>query len=36
MPDLSNLGKKAEGKVREWLDRPEDGFYIYRLPDQLT
>ncbi len=36
MADLTNLGKKAEVKVREWLDRPEEGFCFYRIPDQLT
>lgn len=36
MADLTNLGKKAEGKIREWLDRPEEGFCFMRLPDQLS
>lgn len=36
MSDLSNLGKKAEGKIKEWLDRPEEGFCFHRLPDQMT
>lgn len=36
MADENKVGKKAEAKIREWLDRPEDGFFFYRLPDQLT
>lgn len=36
MADLTNVGKKAEKKIKEWLDRPEDGYYFLRLPDQLT
>lgn len=31
-----NTGKKAEAKIREWLDRPEDGYAFTRLYDQLT
>jgi penicillin-binding protein-related factor A (putative recombinase) len=31
-----NLGKQAERKIREWLDRPEDGYCFYRIPDQMT
>jgi hypothetical protein len=31
-----DLGKKAEGKIREWLDRPEEGYDFNRIPDQLT
>ena len=31
-----NLGKEAEQKIREWLDRPEDGFSFDRLYDQMT
>lgn len=30
------LGKKAEGKIKEWLDRPEEGYSFDRLPDQMT
>ena len=30
------LGKKAEQKLREWLDRPEEGLSFERLPDQLS
>ena len=30
------LGKKAEAKIREWLDRPQDGYSFDRLPDQMT
>ena len=31
-----SLGKKAEGKIKEWLDRPEDGYSFDRIPDQMT
>lgn len=34
--DMSNLGKKAEQKIREWLNRPEEGYFLHRLPDQMT
>ena len=30
------LGKKAEEKIREWLDRPEDGYCFDRIPDKMT
>lgn len=30
------LGKKAEDKIREWLDRPQDGYSFDRIPDQMT
>lgn len=30
------LGKKAEKKIKEWLDRPELGYCFDRLPDQMT
>ncbi len=36
MGDLTNLGKKAEKKVKEWLDRPQQGCYFLRLFDQLS
>lgn len=36
MSDLTNLGKKAEAKVREWLDRPEQGYCMMRINDQMT
>ena len=36
MADLTNLGKKAEGKIKEWLNKPEEGFCFDRIPDQLT
>ena len=29
-------GKKAEEKIRNWLDRPEDGYAFDRIPDQMT
>lgn len=31
-----SLGKKAEGKIKEWLNRPEDGYSFDRLYDQLS
>lgn len=31
-----DLGKKAEVKIREWLNRPEDGYCFDRIPDQLS
>lgn len=34
MNDL--LGKKAEAKIQEWLDRPSDGYSFDRLYDQMT
>lgn len=30
------LGKKAENKIKEWLDHPEEGFCFDRLPDQMN
>lgn len=36
MADLTNLGKKAEAKIKEWLDRPEEGYCFDRIPDQLS
>lgn len=30
------LGKKAEKKIREWLDRPDDGYCFDRIKDQMT
>ena len=30
------LGKKAEAKIEEWLDRPEEGYCFDRIPDQQT
>lgn len=29
-------GKKAEQKIREWLDRPQDGYSFDRIPDQMN
>ncbi|ERJ97248.1 hypothetical protein RUMCAL_00320 [Ruminococcus callidus ATCC 27760] len=34
--DDSLLGKKAEAKIKEWLDRPQDGYCFDRIPDQMT
>lgn len=31
-----DLGKKAEKKIKEWLDRPDEGYDFNRIPDQLT
>lgn len=31
-----NLGKKAEQKIKEWLDRPDLGYDFNRIPDQMT
>ena len=31
-----NVGKQAEQKIREWLDKPEDGYSFDRIPDQMT
>lgn len=28
-----SIGKKAERKIRDWLNRPEDGYSFDRLPD---
>ena len=30
------IGKKAEKKVQEWLDRPTEGYCFDRIPDQMT
>ena len=30
------LGKKAEKKIKEWLDRPEAGYDFNRIPAQLS
>lgn len=35
MPD-NTVGKKAEEKIRQWLDRPEEGYSFDRIPDQMT
>lgn len=32
----SDIGKKAEQKIREWLDKPEDGISFDRIKDQMT
>ena len=31
-----NLGKEAERKISDWLDRPDDGYSFNRLYDQLS
>ena len=30
------LGKDAEAKIKEWLNRPSEGYSFDRLPDQTT
>ena len=30
------LGKEAEGKIKIWLDKPEQGYCFDRIPDQMT
>ena len=32
----STLGKEAEAKIAEWLNRPEAGYAFDRIPDQMT
>jgi len=29
-------GKKAEEKIKEWLNQPQDGYDFTRIPDQMT
>lgn len=36
MATNDNLGKAAEKKIKEWLDRPDDGYSFDRLYDQMT
>lgn len=31
-----DLGKKAERKIREWLNRPEEGYCLDRVVDQMS
>ena len=31
-----SIGKKAEKKIREWLNKPEDGYSFDRLPDPMS
>ena len=31
-----DIGKKAENKIREWLDKPEEGYSFDRFYDQMT
>lgn len=31
----TTAGKRAENKIKEWLNRPEDGYCFDRIPDQL-
>ena len=31
-----SLGKKAEHKIKEWLDRPDDGYSFDRIVDQTN
>lgn len=32
----TKIGKKAEAKLQEWLDRPHDGYSLDRIKDQMT
>lgn len=32
----SDVGKKAEAKIKEWLDQPENGYSFDRVYDQMT
>lgn len=38
MPGIGNdgLGKKAEEKIKQWLDKPENGYSFDRFYDQMT
>ena len=36
MAGTGEVGKKAEAKIQEWLDRPEEGYSFDRIPDQMT
>ena len=31
-----SLGKTAERKIKEWLDKPEKGYSFDRIPDQMN
>ena len=31
-----SVGKKAEKKIKEWLNRPDDGYSFDRLPDPMS
>ena len=31
-----DIGKAAEKKIKEWLDRPEEGYSFDRIKDQMT
>lgn len=30
------IGKKAEAQIRDWLNRPSEGYCFDRLKDQMT
>lgn len=32
----SDIHKQAETKIKEWLNRPEEGYSCDRIPDQMT
>lgn len=37
MTSLSeDIGKKAEQKIRQWLNRPEEGYDFNRIPDNMN
>ena len=33
---MMELGKRAEQKIKDWLNRPEDGYCFDRIPDQTS
>lgn len=33
---MSDIGKDAEQKIREWLSRPDQGYSCDRVPDQMS
>lgn len=36
MAGTGEIGKKAEAKIQEWLDRPEEGYSFDRIKDQMN
>lgn len=32
----TEFGKTAENRLKSWLDRPQDGYSMDRIPDQMT
>ena len=33
---MSDLGKDAEARIKTWLDRPDEGYCLDRIKDQMT